>query len=69
MSEKLTRVAQQPSANVKGVSPTGSVLTTALDRMSFAHDIVMMTESTIAVGIGSIETIVSKFIIIFPIIN
>lgn len=63
MSEKLTKVAQQTSATVMNVSPTGSVLTAAVDRMSFAHDIVMMTESSIAVGIGSIETMVSKYII------
>lgn len=63
MSEKLTRVAQQPSATVIGVSPTGGALTTAVDRISFAHDIVMMTDTTIAVGIGSNETMVSKFVI------
>lgn len=57
MSEKLTRVAQQPLATVMTVSPI------TVDRMSLAHDIVMMTDSTIAIGIGSIETMVSKFII------
>lgn len=62
MSEKLTKVAQQQSATVMGVSPTGA-LNTAVDRMSFAHDIVMMTDSTIAVGIGCIETVVSKPIV------
>lgn len=35
--------------------PSAGALGTAVDRMSFAHDIVMMTESTIAVGIGSTD--------------
>lgn len=35
--------------------PAVGALGTAVDRMSFAHDIVMMTESTIVVGIGSTE--------------
>lgn len=48
MSEKLGIMAQQ-TANPAGVSPTGA-LGTAVDRMSFAHDIVMVTDDSIAVG-------------------
>lgn len=53
MSEKLGIMAQQ-TANATGVSPTG-VLSTAVDRMSFAHDIVMVTDDAIAVGMGSLD--------------
>lgn len=53
MSEKLGIMAQQ-TANATSVSPTGA-LGTAVDRMSFAHDIVMVTDDAIAVGMGSLD--------------
>lgn len=53
MSEKLGIMAQQ-TANATGVSPTGA-LSTAVDRMSFAHDIVMMTDDGIAIGMGPLD--------------
>lgn len=40
----------QQTGNPTSVSPTGA-LSTALDRMSFAHDIVMMTDDSIAIGL------------------
>lgn len=53
MTEKLG-IASQQAANPAGISPTG-VLSTAVDRMSFAHDIVMMTDEAIAIGLGGID--------------
>lgn len=53
------QVGTQPNAvNVGGVAGIGGALTTAVDRMSFAHDIVMMTDSTLAVGIGHLDSLV-----------
>lgn len=51
-------MATQSTSNIVGAAPAGA-LTTAVDRMSFAHDIVMMTDSTIAVGIGSMDNLVN----------
>lgn len=53
MTEKLGIMSQQ-TANPTGVSPTGA-LSTAVDRMSFAHDIVMMTDEAIAIGLGGFD--------------
>ncbi|XP_031621236.1 transient receptor potential cation channel subfamily V member 4 isoform X2 [Contarinia nasturtii] len=41
----------QQAVNAAGVATTGA-LSTAVDRMSFAHDIVMMTDDAIAIGLG-----------------
>lgn len=49
MTEKLGRIQQ--TANTTAATPTGA-LGTAVDRMSFAHDIVMMTDDAIAIGLG-----------------
>lgn len=49
MTEKLGRIQQ--TANTTAATPTGA-LSTAVDRMSFAHDIVMMTDDAIAIGLG-----------------
>lgn len=49
MTKKLESVQQ--AANATTVSPTGA-LSTAVDRISFAHDIVMMTDDAIAIGLG-----------------
>lgn len=53
MTEKLGIMAQQ-TANAAGVSPTGA-LSTAVDRMSFAHDIVIMTDDALAIGVGPLD--------------
>lgn len=47
MTEKLGLI--QPAANA---TPATGALGTAVDRMSFAHDIVMMTDDAIAIGLG-----------------
>lgn len=49
MTEKLGRIQQ--TANAQATTPTGA-LSTAVDKMSFAHDIVMMTDDAIAIGLG-----------------
>lgn len=49
MTQKLGIIQQ--TANATAVSSTGA-LSTAVDRMSFAHDIVMMTDDAIAIGLG-----------------
>lgn len=49
MTQKLGIIQQ--TANATTVSSTGA-LSTAVDRMSFAHDIVMMTDDAIAIGLG-----------------
>lgn len=41
----------QQTANATAAASTGA-LGTAVDRMSFAHDIVMMTDEAIAIGLG-----------------
>lgn len=51
MTDKYGMNAQQ-TANVTAASSTGA-LGTAVDRMSFAHDIVMMTDEAIAIGLGT----------------
>lgn len=43
-------IAQQ-AASAGGV-PAAGALSTAVDRMSFAHDIVMMSDDAIAIGLG-----------------
>lgn len=48
MTQKLSVIQQTANATV---SSTGA-LGTAVDRMSFAHDIVMMTDDAIAIGLG-----------------
>lgn len=49
MTQKLGIIQQ--TANATAVSQTGA-LSTAVDRMSFAHDIVMMTDDAISIGLG-----------------
>lgn len=49
MTQKLGIIQQTANATV--VSSTGA-LSTAVDRMSFAHDIVMMSDDAIAIGLG-----------------
>lgn len=51
MTDKVGMNVQQ-TANSTAASSTGA-LGTAVDRMSFAHDIVMMTDEAIAIGLGA----------------
>lgn len=53
MSEKLG-IAQQAAVGTPA-APTTGALSTALDRMSFAHDIVMMTDDALAIGLGGLD--------------
>lgn len=42
----------QQTVNATAASSTGAI-GTAVDRMSFAHDIVMMSDEAIAIGLGA----------------
>lgn len=44
------------------VPPVPGALSTAVDRMSFAHDIVMMTDEAMAIGIGTTDVPVKLYI-------
>lgn len=52
MSEKLG-MAQQAAAGTP--TPGTGALSTAVDRMSFAHDIVMMSDEALAIGLGGLD--------------
>ena len=51
MTDKFGVNAQQ-TANATAAPSTGA-LSTAVDRMSFAHDIVMVSDEAIAIGLGA----------------
>lgn len=58
----------QQTANATDASSTGA-LGTAVDRMSFAHDIVMMTDEAIAIGLGVDIHVRFKTVLTFRFIN
>lgn len=65
MSEKLG-MAQQAAAGTP--IPGAGALSTAVDRMSFAHDIVMMTDEALAIGLGGLDGQVRYNTFIHPMI-
>lgn len=62
MTEKLGLIQQ---ANATATSPTGALGTA----MSFAHDIVMMTDDAIAIGLGVDTQVRLEYLTFFVIRN